>query len=182
MVENVTTRQIAAEVGISQTALFPYFATRDEMLDALAEEAWVGLSDALDVVARIDDAPAEPGLRLRALLAAFMRYWLRHADDFRVVFMRRAMRAGSQELADSPGRKLLERLAERVKAGVKAGSVREIHCCHTTALSMWSAAAGIVSLRLAYPDFPWPPEEEHIEATLDMIFNGCGRAQPPAGV
>ena len=33
--------------------------------------------------------------------------------------------------------------------------------------------AGFVALRLTYPDFPWPPQDEHIQATLDMIFHGC---------
>lgn len=186
-VENVTTRQIAAEVGVSQTALFLYFASREQMLDALAEEAWAGMREALDAAARREDAPPDPALRLRATLAAFMRYWLGHADDFRIVFMRRAMQPRPDEPTggESSGRKLLARLVERVEAGVKAGSLREFGCCNTTALSVWSAAAGIVSLRLAYPDFPWPPEEEHIEATLDMIFNGCkgvGAVLAPAAV
>jgi hypothetical protein len=28
-------------------------------------------------------------------------------------------------------------------------------------------------LRLAYPELPWPPEDKHVETTLDMIFHGC---------
>jgi len=58
----------------------------------------------------------------------------------------------------------------------------------TSSLTLSARASGsncgVVSLRLAYPDFPWPPEEEHIEATLDMIFNGCkgvGAVLAPAG-
>ena len=37
--ENVTTRQIAARVGISQTALYVYFKSKEEMLDRLVTGA-----------------------------------------------------------------------------------------------------------------------------------------------
>src|SRR5580698_11520185 len=49
-VENVTTRQIAARVGISQTALYVYFKSKDEMLDRLVDAALRKLGAALDAV------------------------------------------------------------------------------------------------------------------------------------
>ena len=91
-VEKVTKRQIAARVGISQTAPYVYFCTKEQMLDSLAKEAWRGLGEALDAAIREGPERAEQADRLRAILGAFMRYWLRHADDFRIVYMRRALR------------------------------------------------------------------------------------------
>jgi len=38
---------------------------------------------------------------------------------------------------------------------------------------MWAMVSGPVALRLAYPELPWPPEDKHVETTLDMIFHGC---------
>jgi AcrR family transcriptional regulator len=49
-VENVTTRQIAARVGISQTALYVYFKSKDEMLDKLVNAALRKLGAALNAV------------------------------------------------------------------------------------------------------------------------------------
>ncbi len=118
-VENVTTRQIAARVGISQTALYVYFASKEEMLDALAEDAWRGLSAALAAADPDDDAAADPIARLRAVLSAYMGFWLRHADDFRIVFMRKTLRACQQVDAKAKsnlGRVLLDRLAARFAA------------------------------------------------------------------
>ena len=59
-VENVTTRQIAARVGISQTALYVYFSSKEEMLDSLAEEAWRGLADALAAADPKDAEGSDP--------------------------------------------------------------------------------------------------------------------------
>ena len=43
---------------------------------------------------------------------------------------------------------------------------------------MWAAVSGPVALRLAFPDLRWPPEDEHVQATIDMIIQGCdGRGQ-----
>src|ERR1043166_1764335 len=46
-VENVTTRKIAARVGISQTALFTYYRNKDEILARLMQDAFGELSRAL---------------------------------------------------------------------------------------------------------------------------------------
>jgi hypothetical protein len=46
---------------------------------------------------------------------------------------------------------------------------------------MWAAVSGPVALRLAFPDLHWPPEDEHVMATIDMIIQGCdGRGQKGA--
>jgi AcrR family transcriptional regulator len=174
-VEKVTTRQIAARVGISQTALYVYFCTKEQMLDSLAKEAERGLADAVDAVVREGRKEVEPADQLRAILGVFMRYWLSHSDDFRIVYMRRALRGcpstddGSLELC----RNLLGRLVEAAEKASKAGQLRFPCSAEKIALSMWAMVSGPVALRLAYPELPWPPEDKHVETTLDMIFHGC---------
>jgi len=113
-VENVTTRQIAARVGISQTALYVYFSSKEEMLDSLAEEAWRGLADALAAADPKDAGGSDPVARLRAILSSYMRFWLRRPDDYRIIFMRKSLRPcpnDDNRFAARDG--LLERLAER---------------------------------------------------------------------
>lgn len=174
-VDNVTTRQIAARVGISQTALYVYFASKEEMLDALAKDAWLSLAEALAAADCDAGATADPLGRLRGLLAAYMRFWLRHADDFRVIFMRRALRAGSSETGCGLAARdsLLARLAECFKQAAQMGLVTKTCTAEAAARAMWTAASGAVTVRLAFPDLSWPPEEEHIRATIDMICHGC---------
>jgi AcrR family transcriptional regulator len=170
-VENVTTRQIAARVGISQTALYVYFSSKEEMLDALAEDAWRALAD---VLAAADADDSDPVSHLRAILAAYMRFWLSRPDDFRIVFMRKSLRNCRSDEKDQVAAHdgFVERLTERF-AEAQAGLAREAWNPESAALAMWAAVSGPVTLRLAFPDLRWPPEDEHIKATVDMIIQGC---------
>ena len=107
-----------------------------------------------------------------------MRFWLRRPDDYRIIFMRQALRAPDE-----------------------SGSLRATGCCRgspsasrrrrrpgwdktwapeAAALAMWAAVSGPVALRLAFPDLNWPPEDEHVKATIDMIIQGCEGAAPRA--
>jgi AcrR family transcriptional regulator len=181
-VENVTTRQIAARVGISQTALYVYFSSKEEMLDSLAEEAWRGLAAALAAADPRDAEGSGPVARLRAILSAYMRFWLRRPDDYRIIFMRKSVRpcpSDDDRFAARDG--LLARLAERFKEAAQAGLARDSWPPEAAALAMWAAVSGPVALRLSFPDLNWPPEDEHVQATIDMIIQGCdGRSQKGA--
>ncbi|THD44517.1 MAG: TetR/AcrR family transcriptional regulator, partial [Bradyrhizobium sp.] len=57
--ENVTTRQIAARVGISQTALYVYFKSKEEMLDRLVADALAKLGAAIEAVSAGNEDPYE---------------------------------------------------------------------------------------------------------------------------
>lgn len=182
-VESATTRQIAARVGISQTALYVYFSSKEQMLDALAEEAWRGLAAALAAADPNDAEGADPLSRLRAILSAYMRFWLGRPDDYRIIFMRKSVRHcptdDDTRFAARDG--LLERLAKRFAEAAKAGLARDSWIPESAALAMWAAVSGPVALRLAFPDLHWPPEDEHVKATIDMIIQGCdGRGQKSA--
>ena len=173
-VEQVTTRQIAARVGISQTALYVYFKTKEVILDRLAERAWCALVKALDAVEPVDEIDACPVHRLRAMLVVFMRFWLEHPDDYRIVFLRKALRPFVEdEQMLSAGRSMLVRLTKRVEAAVQVGGVRCMGSSQATALSLWASVSGMVSMRMRFPEFPWPPVADHVDAMADLMMNGC---------
>ena len=183
-VANVTTRQIAARVGISQTALYVYFANKEQMLERLEEETWKALTETLDAVKSEPD-PNDPAKPLKDMLVAFISFWLRRPDDHRIIFMRRALMGCASDdplIARDFGRHLLDRLSQGIEKAAQAGAVRRVNCANTTALSIWAAVSGLVTLRLVYPNFPWPPEDKHIAMTLDMIFNGCAAAKAAAKI
>ena len=177
-VENVTTRQIAAKVGISQTALYVYFATKDQMLQRLVEAAWRALAKALD---EADDPALDPVGRLRRQLAVSVRFWLDHPDDFRIVFARKILRAcaaRAEATADDPadvssGAQAFARLVERVREAENAGALRRLGPCQSTAIAIWTTIWGLVGLRLGFPNIVDAPIDKQIEMTLDLIFNGC---------
>jgi AcrR family transcriptional regulator len=173
-VEQVTTRQIAARMGISQTALYVYFDNKDQMLETLAERAWTALGEALDMAGACEKAARCPSQRLRALVVAFMAFWLEHPDDYRIAFLRRALKPCVEAAqAQAPSKTLLARLTRGVEEAVAVGALRCLGSPQATALSVWAAMSGMIGLRLRYPDFPWPPVSEHIETMAELILHGC---------
>ena len=174
--ENVTTRQIAARVGISQTALYVYFKSKDEMLDRLVAGALRKLGAALDAVSAEDASDF-----LRASLTEFLRFGLENPDEYRLVFMRSASRRKPGSLAAPEpvqvGDALFNGLLRRIQLGVASGQFRCPKGERETALAVWAAMHGLVALRLANPHFDWPPVETQISTHVELILNGIAGAR-----
>ncbi|MCX4768325.1 TetR/AcrR family transcriptional regulator [Streptomyces sp. NBC_01260] len=67
--------RIAKDMGLSGPALYRYFASRDDLLNALIRDAYDDAATAIGVAAaRSDDVSASPRERLRSLAAAY-RTW-----------------------------------------------------------------------------------------------------------
>jgi AcrR family transcriptional regulator len=166
--ENVSTRQIAARVGISQTCLYVYFKSKDEMLDALVEATLRKLAAALDAAnARF----AEPIESLSAMLRAYIRFGLDHPDEYRLAFMARDGRRRGRR-TNPVGDALFDALQSRIAQGVAAGRLRAAATPRATAEAAWASVHGLVALRLAHPDRVWTPLGEAIDAHLDMLLKG----------
>lgn len=177
-VEGVSTRQIAARVGISQTALYVYFKSKEEMLDRLVDAALRKLGVALDAV---NVSWADPVDFLRANLREYIRFGLSHPDEYRLVFMLRDARRKADELFSKEhnpvGEALFNVLKSRIEQGVASGKLRCLKTGRSAAQSVWAAMHGLVALRLAFPDFDWVPVDEQIEGHVDMLLYGIiGRA------
>ena len=183
-VEAVSTRQIAARVGISQTALYVYFKSKEEMLDRLVDAALRKLGLALDAV---NVSWSDPVDFLRANLREYIRFGLSHPDEYRLAFMLRDARrkadvAFSQE-HNPVGDALFNALKSRIEQGVASGKLRCLKTGRTAAQSVWAAMHGLVALRLAFPDFDWAPVDEQIDGHVDILLHGiigsAGRQPKP---
>ena len=173
-VENVSTRQIAARVGISQTALYVYFKSKEEMLEQLSNAALCKLGCGLEAV---NASCSDPIDYLRKALSGYVRFGLEHPDEYRLAFMLRDGHRKTTDTVDhkrSPvGKALFVAMATRIEQGIAAGKIR---CPGKTAegvaQSVWAAIHGLVALRLAYPDFDWLPVDDQIDLHIDMLLRG----------
>jgi AcrR family transcriptional regulator len=179
-VENVSTRQIAARVGISQTALYVYFKSKEGMLDRLVDAALRKLGAALDAV---DAGCSDPVDFLRSNFREYIRFGLENPDEYRLVFMLRDGRKKPRPTAHDHnpiGDALFDSLKSRIERGVASGKLRCLKTSLGAAQSVWAAIHGLVALRLAYPDFDWIPIDELIDGHVDMLLHGIARAEPKA--
>ncbi len=161
---NVTTRQIAAAVGISQPSLYAHFPTRDAIGIELCQRAFERLHDCLVAAIDVDGTPEE---RLHRLGQDYIGFGLANEAAYRVAFMTPM----SKEMDDGKGATLA--------AGLKAFAVvrglyeevlgTESPQVDVRAQSCWASVHGIVALLLDRPEFPWVERELLIEAHLKRL-------------
>lgn len=75
-----TTKEVAAEVGLSQPAIYHYVGSKDELLRQIALQVDHDMLSALDAA----DANASPAQQLRAIIEAFVAAVIENQETFAV--------------------------------------------------------------------------------------------------
>ncbi len=121
--EGFALREAARRVGVSQTAPYRHFATREALLAAVAEEGFLELHRRLEDVAA--SAGPDPLPRLRALGEASFEFYVADAARFRVMFGPASARKDRYPaLAQAWGR-VSALLLEALVACQRAGEIRQ---------------------------------------------------------
>ena len=179
-VESVSTRQIATRVGISQTALYVYFKNKGEMLDQLTKGAFAKLGEAMQDVSKRHSDPVD---FLRAWIPEYVRFGLKHPDEYRLTFLLRDGRHPGllpQEQRQTEGLKVFSDFRERLAAAQASGALRSSTASpEALAQSVWAAMHGLVALLLAFSDFEWVKLDELIRVHTDMLLQGLVRTPNP---
>ncbi len=164
-VSAVTTRQIAAQVGISQPSLYAHFATKQDLLDEVCARAFQTLADRMRA---LGSEPPTPVL-MRALARAYIRFGLENPDAYKIAFMSSG-EAGSKTPDAQPHSAGLETFSlyrDQVVEVLKSRYSRPE--CELKAQSGWAALHGLVSLWLTMPEFPWSDRNALLETHLDLV-------------
>jgi AcrR family transcriptional regulator len=82
---SVTLRAIAREMGMTPSALYRYFGSRDELVTALVTSAYDSLADAMEAAAAAVPA-GRHAERLLAAFGAFRQWGLEHPTEFALIF------------------------------------------------------------------------------------------------
>jgi AcrR family transcriptional regulator len=77
-------RDVARQAGVSHTAPYRHFASKEALLAALAEVGYGELADAMEAAVR--DAPGDPSAQLRGTGRAYVSLALRRPALFRLMF------------------------------------------------------------------------------------------------
>lgn len=169
---NVSTRQIARAVGISQPSLYAHFPSADAIAAELCARGFQALHDRF---AEVLEAPGTPLARLARLGRAYIEFGLANPDVYRVAFMVEHPKdrlCPPGELAPDPG------LDEGLRTfGVLRQVVAEVIGRNDSEADMvaqtcWASVHGLVSLLLARDHFPWARRELLITTHLRQISAG----------
>jgi len=166
-VHAVSTRKIAAAVGISQPSLYAFFPTRQALVAEVSRRAFSALS------ARMSDElskPTKAGL-LRRLARAYIDFGLTHPDVYRVAFMIEGVRraAGSEHDAALGAGLTAFRILRSATAQSQGPDATDEEI-EIMAQSTWASLHGLVSLIIARPSVHWADREALIETHIRRLI------------
>lgn len=182
-VHAITTRQIAAAVGLTQPALFRHFGSREEILVASVARGREALAQlATQLVAR--DAPADE--LLRTLVAGLVDHATAHPWLPRLLFHTAAAPSGHPLRAALSGLPAMQRslAAQLVRQGIEAGTFPPT--LDADAAARW-VVASVQGLILQAALAPSPAEAPSVaDALVHALSAGHPRRDaapeaPPAG-
>jgi AcrR family transcriptional regulator len=140
-VEALTLRALAKRLGVTHAAPQHHFASKTDLLWAVAEEGFAELGAALERAAGRHDAALD---KLKAAGVAYVAFATRHPSHFRVMFGPHITRA-------DPRAKRVSDVAYQVLLDAAAGAARAAGVpeqAETVAVAAWSLVHGLATLWL----------------------------------
>ena len=172
--EAVTTRQLAQEVGLSQTGLYVYFKSKDEILAEIRRSAFGRLTERFrDIAGRTLGTTM-----LKRLLAGYLEFALENADEYQLMFM--VTHASLKQAAKSFDRPAAEQpvvmqpvviFRDQMAKLVDSGVLRRVDPTVTTQM-LWGALHGLATLLITHPTFPWVDRRLLIDSMVDTLNRG----------
>lgn len=159
--DRLSLREVARQVGVSPTAVYRHFPSKEALLDALAAEGLGRLADAQHAAAE-GAGGGEAGFVATGV--AYVKFALANPALFRLTFGATA----SRNILDTPGKvpdAMAFLRANAEEAGARYGIPAKVVAVHA-----WSIAHGLASLML----------EGQVEADEALIDRVIGMGAPPA--
>ena len=180
--EQVSMRNIAREVGITQAAIYQHFQDKNEILFEITESYFGELIEAHD---RITVRARDPIERMKLFMRSYVENGLARPDVYRLVFMTEWPEFQAKSPLPVPGEEGLTKgqisygqLLERVSDLIEAGLIRK-QDPSLAAEAIWAAGHGIVTLLITHRGMITSPDQL-ITTQIEMLMNGLLPDDSPA--
>lgn len=171
----VTTRALAARVGLSQTGLYLYFPTKEHILRAISDATHDALSVAFD---RAVAAAGTPREKLRGLLRSYIAFGLAHPAEYQLTFTvsPEALAPIAKDFSrpfgeQQSGARNFLRFRDHLVALARDGAFGSLDAT-AVAQILWFVGHGAVSLLISRPHFPWVDRQLLLDGLVDMVLKG----------
>jgi AcrR family transcriptional regulator len=142
-VSSLSLREVARRVGVSHAAPYRHFQDKESLLAAVAEEGFIGLTEAMNQ--GIEQASNDPLKRLEATGVAYVLFAIAHPSHYRVMFGNfRGEQVPHPERAQA-GWQAFQVLLDRIEAGQAAEVVRAGDAMQLAWVA-WSMVHGVAML------------------------------------
>jgi AcrR family transcriptional regulator len=187
-IEQTSMRRIAAGAGVTATLLYKHFASKDDLLKAIAETFFADLGLSLDEAVK---GLTDPVARAQAFMRAYVTFGIRSPRAYHLTFMTalpglrrgkemKRFRARLRRGESIPSEELLQgmlcfaRLEGAVAALVKAGLTKSRDVAALSEV-VWSAGHGLVSLVITHDDFGFTSVPKLVDLSIETMLNGLIR-------
>lgn len=173
--ENVSMRRIAERIEYSPTTIYLHFRDKTELLLQICQETFARLAQLL---ARIEEQPADPVERLKRGLIAYIRFGLENPHHYRATFMMpvpEGLLKEDHHGPDDPGMQAFAFLRRCVQDCISAGKFRKLDP-ETLSQIFWAGIHGLTSLLIVKGDhFPWVGTDKLIHSMVDSLVAGVSK-------
>lgn len=169
--EALSLRDLARRAGVSPSAPFRHFATRTELLDALALDGYRRLVDTMDAAVTAEQSTIG---KLHVLARNYVDFARRNPPLLRLMTGRRKSTWASGELGELAAHSFAQ-LDAVIREGQAAGQVRAGDPTDLT-ISAWAQIHGVASLiadgMLEPPDVGKPAPSRVVSTAVEVLFHG----------
>ena len=165
--DGVTLAKVGKQVGFTTTNVYRYFESKDDLIYAAVEDAFVAFGARLEQAKQSTPDPLE---RIHSLGRAYLEFAADHPVAYHLMFVDETD-FGEREI---PGVDKLRYLTEAVAEGVTLGQVRN---SDVTAMAdtLWALLHGVVTLARTMPFI----DEARKEAMVAEAFKVVSLSLPP---
>ena len=165
-------RAVARQAGVAPQSVYLHFADRRELMTAVYAVRFGELSAELSSAAGAAGTDT-PGARLAAICHAYCDYGLRHPGRYRVLFGTAGTPGWEPQAMPGMATWDLFRAAVRDCPDPAADDAS----ADQTAVCIWAALHGLLTLRRDRPSFPWPDLTTLVDTVLAAHLHAPGPRQ-----
>ncbi len=177
--EGVSMRRVAEKIEYSPTAIYVYFADKQELFHELCQQDYARLAE----VFQSSEMSTDPIERLRQTGRTYTEFGVRNPNHYKFMFMTQhpphEPDEDDREVMGNPEVDAYAFLKWAVQQAIDAGRFREeLQDAELISQTLWASVHGVISLNIAKCSDPWVdwrPLEQRAEMMLDVTLRGLVR-------
>lgn len=177
--EGVSMRKVAQKIEYSPTAIYVYFADKDDLFQQLCHEDFAKLAE---VFQRAGDV-SSPLERLKQIGRTYAEFGRQYPNHYKLMFMTphppQALDESDREIKGNPERDAYAFLKGTVEQAIAGGCLLpEFSDAELISQTLWAAVHGAISLQIAKCNdewVDWRGFELRIETILEVTLRGIRR-------
>jgi AcrR family transcriptional regulator len=174
--EGVSMRKLAEKIEYSPTAIYVYFADKEDLFHQLCNEDFARLAEVFQSSAM----PLDPLARLREIGRIYVEFGIRYPNHYKLMFMTPHpcgdLNEEDQQIRGNPEKDAYALLKLTVEQALAAGRFRnDVADAELICQTVWAAVHGVISLHIAKCNdgwVDWRSIEQRTNVMLDAILRG----------